>query len=51
MKLVSGVGDKGTSTMTLSGGKGLGPEGALQLAKLFNKDLPQLLTSLNLRHA
>jgi hypothetical protein len=49
VKLVSGVGDKGTSTTTLSGGKGLGPEGAQQLARLLREALSPHLTSLDLR--
>ena len=50
MKLVSGVGAKRTSTMALSGGKGLGPEGARRLADLLQQAPPPLLASLNLRH-
>ena len=49
--MVSGVGGKGTSRMTLSGGKALGPDGAKLLADVLSRDkaLPALLTSLNLR--
>ncbi len=47
--LVSGVGAKGTSAMTLSGGRGLGPDGAQRLAELLQKAPPPLLTSLSLR--
>ncbi len=48
MVLVSGVGAKGTSMMALSGGRGLGPEGATRLAGLLG-EAPPLLASLNLR--
>jgi hypothetical protein len=50
VKLVSAVGDRGTSTMALSGGKGLGPEGAQRLAELLHVAQPLLLSSLYLRH-
>ena len=49
VRLVSGVGAKGTSNMTLSGGKGLGPDGAQRLAGLLFKAPPPLLSTLNLR--
>jgi hypothetical protein len=35
--------------MELSGGKGLGPEGARRLAELL-REKPQLLTSMDLRY-
>ena len=50
VEVVSGVGAKGTSRMTLSGGKGLGPDGAQRLADLLREDPPPLLASLELRH-
>ncbi len=50
MKLVSGVGNRGTSKMELGGGKGLGPEGARRLAELLREKQPQFLTSLDLRY-
>ena len=46
----SGVGARGTSLATLSGGKPLGPDGALRLADLLREAPPSLLTSLDLRH-
>ncbi len=49
MKLVSGVGAKGTSTVSLSGRRGLGPEGAVRLADLLREAPPPLLASINLR--
>ncbi len=49
VQVVSGFGAKGTSYMTLSGGKGLGPYEAQQLADLLQKDPPSLLASLTLR--
>ena len=51
VRVVSGVGDKGTSRMQLSGGKGLGPDGARRLAELLLEAPPPLLASLQLRHA
>jgi hypothetical protein len=48
VELVSGVGAKGTSKMALSGGRGLGPEGATRLAGLL-REAPPLLDSLDLR--
>jgi hypothetical protein len=50
VKLESSVGDKGTSTMALSGGKGLGPDGARRLADMFCSAPPLFLASLKLRH-
>ncbi len=47
--LVSGVGAKGTSALGLSGGQGLGPEGARRLAGLLLEGPPPLLASLDLR--
>jgi hypothetical protein len=46
---VSGVGSKGTSSMTLSGGMPLERIGALQLAKLLLEAPTPLLASLDLR--
>ncbi len=48
IKLVSGVGAKGTSKMELSSGRGLGREGATRLAGLL-REVPPLLASLDLR--
>ena len=50
VEVVSGVGAKGTSKMALSGGRGLGPEGATRLAGLL-REAPPLLASLDIRHA
>ena len=50
MLVVSGVGAKGTSYITLSGGEGLGPDGAQRLADLLRNASPPLLVSLGLRH-
>ena len=49
--LVSGVGIKGTSYMTLSGRKGLGPSGAHRLADLLVEEPPPLLCELSLRQS
>ena len=49
VRLVSGVGGKGTSYMTLSGRTGLGPNGALRLADLLRESPPQMLSTLCLR--
>ena len=49
MKLVSGVGAKGISSVALSGGRGLGPEGAARLADLLREAPPPLLASIDLR--
>jgi hypothetical protein len=49
MVVVSGVGAKGTSALWLSGGQGLGPEGAGRLAGLLLEARPPLLASLDLR--
>jgi hypothetical protein len=49
LALVSGLRPRGTSTMALSGGRGLGPEGARRLACLLREAPPPLLSSLNLR--
>ena len=49
MEVVSGAGAKGTSRMTLSGGKGLGPEGAQRLAELLRKAPPPMLEAMDLR--
>ncbi len=51
VRLVSGVGGEGTSRMRLSGGKGLGDDGARRLAELLLEARPPLLSSLDLRHA
>ena len=50
VRLVSGVGAKGTSYMTLGGGKGLGPDEAQQLARLLQKTQLPLLSTLDLRY-
>ncbi len=50
MRVVSGMADKGTSYMKLSGGKGLGRVGAQLLANLLLEAPPALLYSLDLRH-
>ena len=50
MRLVSNVGAKGTSYMTLSGGKGLGPDGAQRLADLLREAPTLQLASLGIRH-
>ena len=47
--VVSGAGDKGASRMTLSGGKGLGPDGAQRLADVLQKAPPAMLAVLDLR--
>ena len=47
--LVSGMGAKGTSRLTLSGGKGLGPIGAKRLADLLRESPAPLLVELDLR--
>ncbi len=47
--MVSGVGGKGTSRMQISGGKGLGPDGARRLAELLLEATPPLLAWLQLR--
>ncbi len=49
VELVSGVGAKGRSIVDLSGGRGLGPDGARELAGLLREAPPPLLTSLDLR--
>uniref|UniRef100_A0A7S0MZH7 Uncharacterized protein n=1 Tax=Cryptomonas curvata TaxID=233186 RepID=A0A7S0MZH7_9CRYP len=49
VRVAIGVTDAGTSYMTLSGGKGLGPYGAGRLAVLLREACPPLLTALNLR--
>ena len=49
VEVVSGVGGKGTSQMQLSGGKGLGPDGALRLADLLREVPSQMLESIDLR--
>ncbi len=49
MLMVSGVGAKGTSRMTLSGGKGLGPDGAQRLADLICEAPPPMLAEMDLR--
>ena len=50
VRLVIGEGTKGTSSMTLSDGKGLGPDGATRLADLLLNAPPPLLSSLKLRY-
>jgi hypothetical protein len=46
----SGTGARGTSRVTLSGGKPLGPDGARRLAELLRNAPPPLLVALDLRH-
>ena len=48
--MVSGAGAKGNSRMKLSGGKGLGPDGAQRLAELLREAPPPMLAALDLRH-
>jgi hypothetical protein len=48
--MVSGAGAQGTSRMTLSGGKGLGPDGAQRLAELLREAPPPMLAALDLRN-
>ena len=43
VRVVSGVGAKGTSCMQLSGAHGLGPDGAQRLAALLQEPPPMLL--------
>ena len=50
VKVVSGAGAKGTSWMRLSGGTGLGPDGAERLAELLREAPPPMLAALDLRH-
>ena len=47
--VVSGVGAKGTSSMALSGEKGLGPDGAERLAALLREAAPPMLEAMDLR--
>jgi hypothetical protein len=47
--VVSGVGAKGTSRMTLSGGMGLGSDGAQRLAEVLQKAPPAMLAAMDLR--
>ncbi len=49
IRVVMGTGAKGTSYMTLSGGKGLSPDGAQRLADLLCEAPPLMLESLDLR--
>ncbi len=49
VRVMSGVGNKGTSYMTLSGGRGLGPEGAQRLADLLQQAPAHMLATLDLR--
>ena len=49
VEVVSGAGSKGTSRMALSGGKGLGPEGAQRLAELLREAPPPMLEAMDLR--
>ena len=49
VEVVSGAGAKGTSRMELSGGKGLGPEGARRLAGLLREAPPPMLKVMDLR--
>ncbi len=47
--VVIGVGAKGASRMSLSGGKGLGPDGAQRLADVLQKAPPAMLAVMDLR--
>jgi hypothetical protein len=49
VRVTSGVGDMGTSYMTLSGRKGLDSDGAQRLADLLQQAPPRMLASLNIR--
>ena len=49
VRVVSGAGGKGTSRMALSGGKGLGTDGAQRLADMLKKAPPPLLASIDIR--
>ena len=49
VRLVSGMGAKGTSAMTLSKERGLGCEGATRLADTMREAPPMLLTKLDIR--
>ena len=49
LEVVSGVGTKGTSYISLSGNSLLGLDGARRLAGLLREARPPLLTSLDLR--
>ncbi len=49
MRVTSGLGAKGTSYMTLSGGKGLDSDGAQRLADLLQQAPPHMLALLNIR--
>ena len=50
VRVVSGAGGEGTSRMALSGGKGLGPDGAQRLADLLQTGPSHMLASMDLRH-
>ena len=49
VRVVSGAGGEGTSRMALSGGKGLGTEGAQRLAELLREAPPPMLEAMDLR--
>ncbi len=49
VRVVSGVGAKGTSKMALGNGRGLGPEGATRLAETMREAPPMLLAKLDIR--
>jgi hypothetical protein len=49
MEVMSGEGGKGSSYMELSGGKGLGPDGALRLAELLRKAYQPMFAELEIR--
>jgi hypothetical protein len=49
VRVRSGVGTEGTSWMTLSGGKGLGSDGAQRLADVLHKAPPPMLAVMDLR--
>ena len=50
VEVVSGVGAKGTSYMSLGFRGGLGPDGAQELADLLREAPPSNLVSLDIRH-
>ena len=49
IKVVSGVGGKDNSFMTLGGGKGLGPDGARRLSDLLHEHPPPFFTLIDIR--
>ena len=49
VRVVSGVGGKGTSKMGLGNGRGLGDEGATRLAETMREAPPVMLARLDIR--